>query len=322
MPAPSEFELIRKYFAAAGASRQDVVLGVGDDAALLDNGGAQLLALCVDTLVAGVHFPTDAPAEAVGHKALAVNLSDLAAMGAQPAWALLSLTMPEPEPDWLAGFRRGLHALAAAHGVALVGGDTTRGPLAVTVTLVGLVERGRALRRDGARPGDRVYVSGTLGDAALGLRQWQAGERAGPAVERLQRPQPRVALGRALLGLASAVVDVSDGLAADLGHILARSGVGARLEAARLPLSQTLQACCSPTEALACALGGGDDYELCFTVPVERERSLQQAVAGLGLAVTAIGTIEAAPGLRLVDEQGREVPVPSRGGYDHFGAAP
>src|SRR5690606_39246576 len=180
----------------------------------------------------------------------------------------------------------------------------------------------RALRRDGARPGDRVYVSGTLGDAALGLRQWQAGERAGPAVERLQRPQPRVALGRALLGLASAVVDVSDGLAADLGHILARSGVGARLEAARLPLSQTLQACCSPTEALACALGGGDDYELCFTVPVERERSLQQAVAGLGLAVTAIGTIEAAPGLRLVDEQGREVPVPSRGGYDHFGAAP
>lgn len=323
MPPLSEFELIRQYFPALGAQRDDLVLGVGDDAALLDVGGPELLALCVDTLVAGVHFPVDAPPATVGHKALAVNLSDLAAMGARPAWALLALTLPRIEPDWMEQFRAGLHELAAAAGVALVGGDTTRGELVVSITAAGFVGRTTALRRDGARPGDAIYVSGTLGDAALGLRYWQSGRRdeAPAAIERLHLPQPRVALGQALAGLASAAIDVSDGLAADLGHILARSGVGARIEADSLPVSATLRERCSAPEALVFALSGGDDYELCFTVPAEREQQLAALAADTGVAVTRIGTIEVEPGLRLLDPDGRALPLP-RGGYDHFRSAP
>jgi thiamine-monophosphate kinase len=321
--ARSEFTLIRQFFSALGATRADVVLGVGDDAALVDSGGADLLVLCVDTLTAGVHFPADAPADAVGHKALAVNLSDLAAMGARPAWALLSLTLPAVDADWLTGFRSGFHRLAAAHDIALIGGDTTRGELAASVTLAGFVERDGALRRDGAHPGDAVYVSGALGDAAVGLRYWQAGRRSeseavAAAIERLHRPLPRVALGRALVGLASATIDISDGLAADLGHILERSGVGAVVEIARLPLSPSLRSLCSQAEAAVFALTGGDDYELCFTAPPAREPDLTRAAAALGVAVTRIGTIEPEPGLRLVDDNGRALPLP-RAGYDHFG---
>lgn len=323
MAALSEFELIRQFFSTLGASRRDVVLGVGDDAALIDCGGPELLVLCVDTLIAAVHFPADAPADAVGHKALAVNLSDLAAMGARPAWALLSLTLPTVDPAWLTGFKTGLEQLAQAHDVAVVGGDTTRGELAVGVTLAGLVERDRALRRDGARPGDLVYVSGTLGDAAVGLRHWQAGRREAAVadlIERLHRPQPRLALGRALAGLASAAIDVSDGLAADLGHILERSGVGAALDSTRLPLSPSLRRICKPAEAAVFALTGGDDYELCFTVPPARESALMEAVAALGVAVTRVGAIEAEPGLRLLDADGRPLPL-MQAGYEHFGTA-
>lgn len=321
MPA-SEFDLIRQYFTARGAARSDVVLGVGDDAALLDVGGDDLLVLCVDTMVAGVHFPADAPADAVGHKALAVNLSDIAAMGARPAWALLSVTLPTVDADWLAGCMDGFHRLARMHDTALVGGDTTRGELALSVTVAGRVDRNRALRRDGARAGDAIYVSGTLGDAAVGLRHWQAGKRSetvAPLIERLHRPEPRLALGQALAGLASAAIDVSDGLAADLGHVLERSGVGATITADSIPLGHALREVCSVPEALVFALTGGDDYELCFTVSPVHEDALLHAVAGLDVPVTRIGTIDERPGLRVVDGNGNVLPLP-RTGYDHFGA--
>lgn len=321
----SEFHLIRQFFSGLNSDRADVVLGVGDDAALLEIGGADLLAACIDTLSEGVHFPADAPAAAVGHKALAVNLSDIAAMGAKPAWALLALVLPTADASWVAEFTDGFQALAAQHGVALVGGDTTRGvQRAATVTLLGQVAASRALRRSGARPGDRVYVSGSLGDAAAGLRLWQAGERdtrgaAGFLCSRLHYPTPRLGLGAALGGLASAAIDVSDGLAADLTHILEQSGVGARLQVERVPLSAPLRQVFSPEEALRLALTGGDDYELCFTAAASKEAAVLQAAKRAGVEVTAIGEIEAAAGLRLIDGAGRALTLP-QAGYQHFTA--
>lgn len=323
----SEFELIRQFFSTLSAGRSDVVEGVGDDAALVDAGSGELLAACVDTLTEDVHFPADAPAEAVGHKALAVNLSDLAAMAARPTWALLALTLPQPDSAWLAGFGAGFRALAESSGVALIGGDTTRGPRrSVSVTLLGRVAADKVLRRRGARPGDRIFVSGTVGDAAAGLRLWQAGERhragaVGELLARLHYPTPRLALGAALGGLASAAIDVSDGLAADLGHILAASGVGARIEIERLPLSAALRQLFPLAEARQLALTGGDDYELCFTVPPSQEVRLRQAAARCGTAVTAIGVVEEAAGLRLVDGAGQALVLP-QGGYQHFPAGP
>ena len=321
----SEFELIRRLTDGLGAVRPEVLLGVGDDAALIDVGTAEALCVCVDTMTAGVHFPVDAEPAAVGHKILAVNLSDLAAMGARPAWALLALTLPAPDPAWLEGFRQGFATLAAEHGVAVIGGDTTRGPLTISLTLAGWVEPDQALRRGGARAGDLIYVSGTLGDAAAGLRLWQSGragqEGAAELCQRLHRPQPRVALGRALRGLASAAIDVTDGLAADLGHILAASSVGATLEAAQLPLSDTLRRLCGDAEALVLALTGGDDYELCFTAPPRHEADIERIGQRLGLRLTRIGRIDAEPGLRLADPQGRRRPLPGHG-YDHFRSGP
>lgn len=315
---PGEFELIARHFAALTDRRADVVLGVGDDAALLDSPPGHELVVTVDTLALGVHFFADCPPAALGHKALAVNLSDLAAMGAEPAWALLALTLPAADEAWLAQFAAGFAALARTFDVSLVGGDTCRGPLAVTITALGHVPRGQALRRSGARPGDGVYLSGQIGAAGLAVRA-RRGEITLPAAlaahaaQRLDYPQPRVALGRALRGLASAAIDVSDGLLADLGHICASSGVGARLELARLPL---------PDGALAVAtreslVSSGDDYELCFTVPPRHEPALGALAASAGCALTCIGRIEAAPGLWLVDEAG-EVQPAAQGGHDHF----
>ena len=315
----TEFALIARYF--SGLDRgAGVLLGVGDDAALLAGPGPdEALAVTVDTLVEGVHFAPGCDPEALGHKLLAVNLSDLAAMGAEPAWATLALTLPAVDEAWLAALSAGLAALAREHGIALVGGDTTHGPLSLTLTAAGRVPPALALRRGGARPGDAVCVTGTLGDAALALRDPPGLDAATRAAlrARLDRPTPRLAAGRALRGLAAAAIDLSDGLAADLGHVLDASGVGATVELARLPLAAPLAALAGAGD-WALPLGGGDDYELCFTLP---EAGLEElARRDLGVAWTRIGTIDGDPGLRLVAPDGSRY-TPPRAGYDHFGDA-
>jgi thiamine-monophosphate kinase len=317
----NEFELIREYFVRQPVRRGDVVLGIGDDAAVLDVPSGRQLVVSTDLLVSGVHFPAGTDARAVGHKALAVNLSDLAAMGAEPAWFTLNLSLPEPDAAWLEGFCHGLFELACRHDVALIGGDTTRGPLTIGVQIMGFVEPGQALTRAGARAGDEIYVTGTLGDAALGLRLLQ-GEIKLPeefhaaVLTRLERPAPRVGAGRHLRGLATSCIDVSDGLAADLGHILEASGVGARLELARLPLSLAYDPAFAQVGWEA-ALAGGDDYELCFTVPPARVDDLHRAAALFGVPCTRVGVIESEPGLRIVDPNGAAY-VPKLTGFDHF----
>ncbi|MGM0412492.1 MAG: thiamine-phosphate kinase [Pseudomonadota bacterium] len=316
----SEFDLIDRYFARCGAERPDVELGVGDDAALLIPAAGRRLAWATDTLVAGRHFPEGADAAAVGHKALAVNLSDLAAMGAEPAWATLALTLPEAEEAWLTGFATGLCDLATEHHLALVGGDTTGGPLTVTVGVAGFVDR--PLRRDGARAGDGIWVTGEVGGGGIGLEAALDRLAAGASdraalLDRYYRPQPRVAAGRALARWASAAVDVSDGLAADLGHILAASGVGATLEPGALPLAPSAVNAAGEAATREAALAGGDDYELVVTLPPEREGAAVEALAGLGLALTRIGTIEPEPGLRGREADGRVAPLVA-GGHDHF----
>lgn len=326
-----EFDLIARIRARAG-QRDDVELGIGDDAAVLRVPDGMHLVVATDTLNAGVHFPAATAAADIGWKALAVNLSDLASMAAQPAWCTLSLSLPQADVDWIDGFLDGFLALAAQHGVALVGGDTTRGPLSVCVTAHGLVEPGRALRRDGARVGDDVWVTGSLGDAAAALALLAAPEsadghrtEAGDAVAgasawlrlRLDRPQPRLAVGAALAGVAHACIDVSDGLLADLGHVCAASGVGAEVRVDALPASDALCARFGHEARRELQAAGGDDYELCFTAPQDR----RDAVARIGLeaavAVTRIGRIVAGDGVRACDDGGRTW-RPGRTGYAHF----
>lgn len=317
-----EFELIRRFFTESGPARDDVVVGIGDDAALVRacNGD---LAIATDTLIAGVHFPLETQPADIGYKALAVNLSDLAAVGATPAWFTLNLTLSEADPRWLEDFACGLFALAQRHRTQLIGGDTTRGPLSVTVTAHGFVPSGEALLRRGARPGDRVYVTGLLGDAALALRflrrEVDVPEESRLAVlTRLNRPEPRVEVGIALRGLASACIDVSDGLVADLGHILEESRLGATIELSRLPVSDAYDAAVADI-GWSPALSGGDDYELCFTLPPERERALHQVAARFACTCTPIGVIEEQPGLRIRDKAGALVAAPFSG-YNHFRA--
>ena len=322
--AQSEFELIRRYFTGLGASRDDVATGVGDDAALLVPTPGCQLAVTTDTLAGGVHFPMDAPAESIGHKALAVNLSDLAAMGAEPAWVTLALTLPEADESWLVAFASGFGALALESGVAVVGGDLCRGPLSATVQAMGQVPAGQALHRSGAAPGDAVFVSGTLGDATLGLRIWQSADSTRGAdewqmLERLHRPSPRLLLGRRLRGCASAAIDVSDGLIADLGHLLEASGAGARLEVDRLPLSDAGLRLAGSEAMRDMALAGGDDYELCFTVPPQRLETMARIAGLAGVSLTRVGVVEREPGLRLVHDDGTTLPA-ARAGYRHFGA--
>lgn len=318
----SEFDLIRTYFAALGTARADVELGVGDDCALLAVPAGQLLAVSIDTLVCGTHFLPDCDPEALGHKSLAVGLSDLAAMGAEPAWATLALTLPTElvaqNPGWIAAFARGLGALAQYHGVGLVGGDTTRGPLSVTLQVHGLVPEGAAIRRAGARAGDLIYVSGTLGDAGLALRRILAGASVEPGLrERLDRPTPRVDLGMALRGVATAMIDVSDGLAADLGHILDASGVGAVIRLQSLPLSPSVTEVVAADGDWSLPLASGDDYELCLCIPPE----LADACVGLaergGCTLTRIGRIRQGGGLTCLGPDGRPIRLP-RAGFDHF----
>lgn len=312
-----EFDLIERIRSRA-ASRGDVVRGIGDDAALLRVPEAHDLAVATDTLNAGVHFPRDTAPADIGWKALAVNLSDLAAMGAQPAWCTLSLSLPHADAAWLDGFLDGFLALAAQHDVALVGGDTTRGPLSVCVTAHGLVAQGAALRRDGARADDDVWVTGTLGDAAAALAQLQAGGVADPALRiRLDRPEPRVAMGCALAGIAHACIDLSDGLLADLGHVCRASGVGARIDVDALPASPMLVSRSFGDTLRGEQACGGDDYELCFTAPSEMRSAILDIGKAQDLPVTRIGRIVAGSGVNaLLAADGAW--TPPRSGYAHF----
>ena len=313
--AAGEFDLIARIRARV-TTRADVVLGIGDDAALLAPPPGRQLVVTADTLNDGVHFPRGTSPADVGWKALAVNLSDLASMGAEPAWCTLSLSLPQSDPAWIEGFLDGFLDLAGQHDIALVGGDTTRGPLSIAVTAMGLVEPGRALRRDGARVGDEVWVTGTLGDAAGGLALLD--REPVPALRaRLDRPTPRVAAGRALAGIATACVDVSDGLLADLGHVCARSHVAARIDVDALPASAALMEVIGEADRIALQASGGDDYELCFTAPADAGADIGAVSAQLGLRITRIGRIVAGEGVHPVDAKSQPWSSPRRG-YDHF----
>lgn len=317
----NEFELIARYFARQPAVRADVALGIGDDAAVLNVPADQQLVVSADMLVAGVHFPESTDALFIGHKSLAVNLSDLAAMGATPAWFTLSLSMPEADTKWLEGFCAGLFGLAREQDIALVGGDTTRGPLTIGIQIMGFVPPEQALLRSGARPGDHVYVTGLLGEAALGLQLVQnrlklPEEFRANVLQQLNRPLARVRAGLGLRGLASACIDISDGLVADLGHMLRASKVGARIELKRLPLSPAYDAAFGQVGWEA-ALSGGDDYELCFTIPPDRETAFRNASTHFGVSCSYIGDIEAESGLRIIDKSGQRYQA-QRAGYDHF----
>ncbi|GGD34677.1 thiamine-phosphate kinase [Pseudoxanthomonas indica] len=308
-----EFDLIARIRARV-RDRGDVVVGIGDDAAVLQPPAGQQLAITTDTLNVGVHFFAETRARDLGWKALAVNLSDLAAMGAEPAWCTLSLSLPESDPAWLDEFIEGFLDLAGEQRIALVGGDTTRGPLSIAVTAIGCVDAGRALRRAGACLEDDVWVSGTLGDAAAALAPWPTPRDA--LRRRLERPQPRVALGRQLVGLAHAAADVSDGLLADLGHICRASGMGAEIWLPSLPASETLLAL-EANDRVAWQASGGDDYELCFTAASSQRDAIARLAKELDLPLTRIGRIVAGNEVVALDALGR----PWRGernGYAHF----
>ncbi|HEY6094178.1 MAG TPA: thiamine-phosphate kinase [Gallionellaceae bacterium] len=314
-----EFDLIERYFTRATPS---AILGVGDDAALVRVAPGMELAISTDMLVCGTHFFSDADPFLLGHKTLAVNISDMAAMGAAPRWATLSLALPEENAAWLERFSAGFFAQAEQHGVALIGGDTTRGPLNLCVTIMGEVPVGAALRRDGAKAGDEVWVSGKLGDAALALAHLQGRvvlDEAQLAAVRpaLHQPQPRVALGLALRGVASSAIDISDGLLADLGHILERSKLGAEVDFAALPVSDHLRPYLAQALGQRCVLAGGDDYELCFTAPAARHGDIQRIAAQLALPLSRIGRIMAGSGCSLRAADGSAMTIKETG-YDHF----
>ncbi|MGQ0334167.1 thiamine-phosphate kinase [Halomonas elongata] len=309
----SEFDLINRFLAPASTGAAGgVELGIGDDCALLEPTPGERLVVSVDTSVADVHFPAEAPAEAIGHRALAVSLSDLAAMGAHARWCVMSLTLPEADGDWVSTFAKGFHALCDTTGVALAGGDVSRGELAIGVTVMGEVPPAAALTRAGAKPGDCLAVTGWLGGGAGGLARWEAGDRdlATPLLRRYLLPQPRLEAGMALRGLASAAIDISDGLLADLGHLRHASGVGVELSPEALPLADGLVAALGEQGARQAALRGGDDYELLISLPPECLDEAQRRLAALDLPLTVIGRITAEPGLK-----GAEASSP---GWQHF----
>jgi len=314
-----EFDLIARHFTRATPG---AVLGVGDDCALLAPTPGMQLAVSSDMLLEGRHFsPQDSPA-GLGHKSLAVNLSDLAAMGATPRWATLAIALPEENDAWLTAFARGFFRIADQHGIELVGGDTTRGTLAISITVMGEVPPGQALRRDGAKVGDDVWVCGVIGSAALALayrqgRLFMEQIDAARVLPALYLPTPRIELGLVLRGLASSAIDISDGLLGDLGHILERSHVGATLEFSALPTLPVTQAYLHEAVARDCVLAGGDDYELCFTAPASKRNAVLAAAASAGVTVTRIGHIHAEPGLTVNDANGQPLHV-DKTGYDHF----
>jgi thiamine-monophosphate kinase len=320
----TEFQSIRDYFSKQTAQRTDVELGIGDDCALLSVPKDSVLAVSVDVLVSGVHFPEQTSAEDIGYKSLAVSLSDIAAMGAEPAWLTLAITLPSMEEAWLDKFCQGLFGLANRYNVQLVGGDTTTGPLVVTTHVGGYVAKNRALRRSGAKPGELVYVTGTIGEAGLGLKILQGSlelpsqytHLTDKLIERLNRPTPRVEIGKALLGTATAAIDISDGVAADLNHILEMSQVGARLQVENLPVSGCFSDIFEQAGGWEQTLAAGDDYELLFTVPQGTEEKLQQLAEEHSCNITCIGRIEEQPGLRCYSES--TLLTLKRMGYEHF----
>jgi thiamine-monophosphate kinase len=314
----TEFSLINQFFTNCGLQRDDCILGVGDDAALLHVPSNHELVVTQDTLVAGIHFFANTDPYSLGHKALAVNLSDLAAMGANAAWFTLSLTLPTIDVTWIKEFANGLHQLACNTGVRLIGGDTTRGDLSISITALGIMPSGQALRRCGAQPGDDIYVSGTLGDAGMALRQMLRGESVANEVRtRLDCPMPRLKLGQTLRGIAHAAIDISDGLAADLKHILEASQVGAELQLAQIPISPFLANYLERNGDHTLPLIAGDDYELCFTVSPNKSHELTLATSNLDCNVTRIGIVTVEPSLKVYDANGQMVTLTTCG-YEHF----
>ncbi|HSW93774.1 MAG TPA: thiamine-phosphate kinase [Gammaproteobacteria bacterium] len=310
----NEFAIIQRFFTPQTLSRKDVLLGTGDDAAIISPPTDQQLVITTDTLVKGVHFPINTSAADIGFKSLAVNLSDLAAMGATPAWLTLALTLPAVDETWLTDFSRDFLTLATNYHAELIGGDLTQGPLTITVQAIGLVPTGQAIQRNTAKPGDFIYVSNTPGDAAAGLAFLQKKinlsiDDQKNCVEKLNRPIPRIQLGEQLRDIASAAIDLSDGLLADLGHILEKSGVGATIHPDQIPLSNALSHL-EKDQALHFALNGGDDYELCFTVPADKKNRVPKEC-------TCIGTITDTQTLDLIFSNGKRYPVPDKG-WQHF----
>ena len=312
----AEFSLIEKYFSTLGPARSDVLLAVGDDAAQVVLPPNMTLVAAIDTMVAGVHFPENTSAVDVGYKLLAVNLSDIAAMGAEPTWFTLALTLPHSDEAWLAGFASGMSDLAQRHQVQLVGGDTTKGPMVLSLQAQGLVPEAECLRRSGATSGDNIYVTGCVGDAALGLKvalQGAAYPDGGYLLNRLNRPIPRVEIGIALRGIASSAIDISDGLLADLGHICRQSGVAAQLDLNQLPLSAAYR---SASVGIDVALSGGDDYELCFTAGVAHHQHIQQLAQQYNCPINCIGKMVEGEGIHcFLDNQPYQA---EKRGYQHF----
>lgn len=317
-----EFDLIGRYFVDGGYQRKDVVVGIGDDCAVTTVAANQQLATTTDTLVSGIHFLADAPAKSVAYKAVAVNLSDLAAMGAEPAWISLSLAISEVDESWMADFVDGMYELTRYYSVQLIGGDTVRGPLSMTITAQGFIPPGNELKRSTARPGDWVYVTGHLGDAAAGLAILQGELDAGEGVRdylvnRHLYPTPRVAAGTALRRVASACIDVSDGFLADLGHILNASGCGACIQVDKLPISSQLNDSVSPDQAIEYALSGGDDYELIFTVNEEQRGNLETALANTGIRFSCVGQITGHAKKIDLKNKNTAYPIPATRGFEH-----
>ena len=318
----NEFDIIRTYFLRQDIFRHDVIAGIGDDAAILEVPADRQLVVSTDVLVEGVHFSTRTPANLVGYKVLAVNLSDLAAMGAEPVWFTLNLSLPEVDKQWLKDFSQGMLSLAGNYNVQLVGGDTVKGPLVIGIQASGFVPVGKALRRDGAQPGDSIYITGPLGDAALALlhqngqvvlshEQWSRVRVA------LEQPVPRVEAGQALRGIASSAIDISDGLISDLGHILEASRVGARINTGKIPISDIYRVYWEACNGYTMALTTGDDYELCITISPENKSRLEDISTKLGCQFYEVGEIEQDKELRCINENGQRW-VPEHGGYDHF----
>jgi thiamine-monophosphate kinase len=310
-----EFDIIARYFAKHGA-RSDVLLGIGDDAAVVATSPDRRLVVAMDTIVEGVHFPVGTDAADIGHRALAVNLSDLAAMGAEPSWMTLSLSLPGSDTKWLEGFSAGLLTLAQRHNVSLIGGDTVKGPMVITVQIAGTVETDRWLTRSGAHPGDLLFVSGTPGEAAAGLALIQGAAPDSAASRHLQqrflRPEPRVSLGRGLRTIATAAMDVSDGLLTDLDKLCAASGCGARVELEKLPASDAMQALFDAASCVDFTLAGGDDYELLFTMSPDRVAAVPSTCTCIGIVTTDRSVV--------CTRDGQPVAIPRRG-YDHFSAS-